>query len=251
MKVPSFLKLDNNTLYYNENDGSELAYYIPEAYFAKTSKTAIAKILGSIVSTLGIFDWVIVDKNGKLGKFHLFKFPTVFLCKPNRIEKIKEFSINGARPVDYRVLYFTYGDEAVCNINVPQVIDNVEVFFNMMIVVSNRMPNTIPYDHLQDYFPESMSLNAKGYGLNMQLFGMLISEICRDPDDITRSFRLSKMKSMTDYRQISIKQVPKFISPYMALTSDNWDESLMSAITLSASNIDAESPIERVVTGEK
>lgn len=249
MKVPSFLKLQDNALLYNENDGSELAYYIPEAYFGKT-KVPVAKIVGSIVSTLGVFDWVIVDKNGKLGEFHVFKFPTIFLCKPNRIEKIKQFSISGTRPTDYRILYFKYEDEAVCNINVPQIIENVEALFNMLIVVSNKMPNTIPYDHMQDYFPENMGLNAKGYGLNMQLFGMLISEICRDPSDITKSFRLSKMKSMTDYQQISIKQVPKFISPYMALTSDNWDESLMSAITLSAAGIDKESPIERVVTGE-
>jgi hypothetical protein len=120
-----------------------------------------------------------------------------------------------------------------------------------MVKVENKMPPTIPYDKFQDYFVENMALNGKGYGLNMQMFGLMISELCRDPDDLSKPFRLSNKidKGMTGYRQISIINVPKFISPYVSLTSQNWDESLMAAVEMSASGNNTETPLERVVTG--
>ena len=77
------------------------------------------------------------------------------------------------------------------------------------------MPNTIPYDKTQEYFPENMELNAKGYGLNMQLFGIMVSESYRDPEDLSRPYRLSKAieKSMFKYKQLSIIDIPKYVSP--------------------------------------
>ena len=54
---------------------------------------------------------------------------------------------------------------------------------------------------------------------------------------------------MRDYQQISVKMIPKYTSPYVALTSENWDESLMASILLSDQPEEAikYSPIEKVV----
>jgi hypothetical protein len=35
---------------------------------------------------------------------------------------------------------------------------------------------------------------------------------------------------MTDYVQVSIKSIPKFQSPYNALVSENFDESVLASI---------------------
>lgn len=248
MKIPAFLKQVGDSIIYNEE--GELLYYLPDTYFTNT-KSTIAMVVGQYVSTLGVFDWAIMDTHGKVGKAHPFKFPTVFMCRPSSIEKVKDLSLNGEAAMDYRVLHFKKGDEAVTDINVPKIIDNVEYFFSAMVKVENKMPPTIPYDKFQDYFVENMALNGKGYGLNMQMFGLMISELCRDPDDLSKPFRLSNKidKGMTGYRQISIINVPKFISPYVSLTSQNWDESLMAAVEMSASGNNTTTPLERVVTG--
>ena len=37
---------------------------------------------------------------------------------------------------------------------VPQLVDNAEQFFQMFL--SGKIPNTIPYDILDEYFPENM-----------------------------------------------------------------------------------------------
>lgn len=248
MRLPAFLKQDGDKLIFK--GPGELVYYIPEQYFSNT-KTSVGTVVGSYISTIGIFDWALVDTSGKVGKANPFKFPTILLCKPSSTEKVKNLSLNGQEERDYRVLHFKEGDEAISDINIPKIIDNVEAIFKAMIYVSNKMPPTIPYDKIHEYLPENMSLNAGGYGLNMQLFGILFSELCRDPNDITQPFRRSeKIKhSMFGYKSISIKEKPKFDSPYVALGSENWDEALLAAIDLSNNDDNAVSPLERIVTG--
>jgi hypothetical protein len=248
MKLPAFLKQDGDKILYNST--GELVYYIPDRYFGDTKKS-IGVVIGAYVSTMGIFDWALVNENGKTGKVKPFKYPTIILCKPDRIEKVSNLSLNGLKPIDYRILHFKKGDEVISDIHVPRLIDNVEMIFSLMVLVENKMPNTIPYNKLHEYFPENMELNEKGYGLSMQLFGIMISELCRDPEDISKPFRLSETinHSMNGYKQISIKEVPKFVSPFTSLTSENWDDSLMAAINMSKEGNNTVSPLERVVTG--
>ena len=59
---------------------------------------------------------------------------------------------------DYRLLIFEKGDAVVVSTKVPQNIANVEDFYR--IFLTGKLPTTIPYDKLQDYFTESMKLMA-------------------------------------------------------------------------------------------
>jgi hypothetical protein len=248
-KIPPFLKVADDTAYFQGK--GELIYYIPDRYFSD-SKNPIAMVSGEYVSVIGIFDWAFIDENGKVGQAHPFKWPTILMCKPNRIEKVKGVSVNGTEERDYRILHFKEGDEAISDINIPKIVDNVEALFRMSIMTENKLPPTVPYDKLHEYFPENMELNAGGYGLSMQLFGIMVSRLCRDKSDPSREFRHSKAfrdNDMTNYKQISVIEVPKFISPSVALASQNWDESLMSAIQMSADGNKTISPLERIVTG--
>ena len=220
-----------------------MLYYIPEKYFQDT-KTTIAKIEGQYVSTIGVFDWALVSETGKVGKSHPFKYCSIFLCKPDRVEKVKNVSLDGLNPMDYRVCHFKKGDEVISYIYTPKIVDNVEILFKAMIYKQNCMPPSIPYDKAQDYFPENMELNAKGYGLNMQNFGFMISELYRDPKELSKPFRTTDMSDMTDYRQINIKTVPKYTSPYTAITSENADEAIAAAMTTKGTT---KSPLEDIM----
>jgi hypothetical protein len=95
----------------------------------------------------------------------------------------------------------------------------------------------------------AMELNGSSYELNMQLFGIMVSESCRDPKDLTKPFRLSKSNNMTDYAQVSIKSLPNYQSPYVAITSENFDESLMASVLLSDKNESdlPTTPLEKVL----
>ena len=85
--------------------------------------------------------------------------------------------------------------------------------------------------------------------MSMQFFGILVSELERDPNDLSKPFRYTSMTDMTKYKQVSIDTVPKYTSPYVALTSKNFDESLMASVMLSDEDEDKikDSPLEKVV----
>ena len=240
-KIPSFLKLvDGTSLVFNIPDG-EFCFYVPEVFFGNQD---IARIDGYYVSLIGLINYTIFDKNGNNNGLHAFKYPTIFLCKPSSIEKIKNVKLEkNSDPSDYRVLHFKYGDEIVSSIHTPMIINNVETFFKMMFLTS-KIPSSIPYDKLHEYLPENISLNGSSYKLNMQLFGMCISEICRDKNNRSIPFRLSKNQDMNDYKLVSIKEIPNYISPYASFTSENFDESLMNAIIM---DTDKYSPLERIL----
>ena len=143
---------------------------------------------------------------------------------------------------DYRFLKYKKDDIIVVSTKVPEEIENVEEFYK--IFLTGNLPTTIPYDKLQDYFTESARINGCNYGVSLQLFGIVISEMCRDPKNMNNPYRLAKNKNMFDYKAINIEDIPKLVSPYQSLTSVNWDEGLINAI-INKNAVD--SPLEKVL----
>ena len=247
MDIPKFLKLEGESLVFDEDD-KEFVFYVPDNFFDPTSKSAIAQISGEYVSMIGICEWAIVKSDQEIPDLKPFCFPTMFLCKPYVIEKVSGFkTAEDKEPRDYRVLWFKKGDEVISQVRVPQIIDNVELFYKLAII-TGRLPNSIPYDTLWSLFLENMSLNGSSYGLNAQLFGIVMAGICRDPNDISRPFRMTKMDDMHRYKPISVTLLPNYISPYTSIISQNWDESLRSAILMKDKEDIPYSPLEKIVT---
>lgn len=246
MRCPSFLKQVGDSLVFNLDD-SEFVFYVPESYFDNTSKNPIAQVDGEYVSMIGLCNYAIIDKNGKRGQLKLFNFPTMILCKPYTIEKVKDLKLDeNIDPDDYRLLRFAKDDEVISQTRVPRLVDNVELFYKLT-VISAKTPTTVPYDVGWKLFMDNMDLNSSSYGLSAQLFGVLWAALCRDPKDISKPFRLSKMENMNAYKPITIKLVPKFISPYTSLTSENFDESLQSAIMMKDKEDIPFTPLEKII----
>lgn len=248
MQVPPFLKQEGQSLVYNE-DNKELLYFIPEEFFQNT-KTSIAIIYGEYVSTFGLFNWCIQDKNGKRTDPKPFIFPTIILCKPKSIEKVKEYKLlPNSEALDYRVLHFEKGDEAISQVRVPQDVANCEMFFKIATITS-RIPLNIKYDELWKLFIENINLQGNDYGLHSQLFGIISAELARDKKNIERPYRLSNTKSEYDYKVVSVKMLPNYSSPYASLVSEGFDESIMNAVMLSDKEESEipNSPLEKIIT---
>ena len=241
--VPPYLKREGEALVFNK-DKQQFIFYVPEQYFTTNN----AMIIGEFVSLFGLIDYMIVDDNGKsISGLKPFTFPSVFLSKPSSIEKIKEYKITKyAKPKDYRLLKFNKGDQIVVSVNVPQDISTVESFYNLF----NRgnLPPSIPYDKLVNIYLDNMRLSDNKYNITAQLFGILYSEIYRAHDDLDKPFRLSGSKDMLAYQAIAITEAPKKVSPYVSLTSENWDNSVIGAIQLGEKGKD--SPLEGILTGD-
>lgn len=246
MELPKFLDRKGESLVFNQDD-STFVFYVPLNYFDNKVKIPIAQQYGEYISMIGICNWAIIDKNGKVSTIKPFIFPSMFLCKPREQEKVKNLQIDNTEPSDYVLLKFQKGDEVISQVRVPQDIGNTEMFFKMFIMTS-KVPTTIPYDRLWEVFFESAKLNGFNFGLNIQLFSLIIASICRDVNDISKPFNSTDMKDMTKYKPIDIRMVPKFISPYTAITSENWDESLRAAVLMQDVENTPESPLEKIIT---
>lgn len=239
-KVPTFLKRDGDALLF-DGEG-EFVFYVPEVYFDRGD----AQIKGEYVNLLGILDYSIFKPNGSNIGLKRFYFPTVFLAKPSRIEKRKNIRLKNATDAsDYRLLIFEKGDAVVVSVRVPQNIANVEDFYR--IFLTGKLPTTIPYNKLQDYFIDSMALNGSSYGMTLQMFGIVVGEMCRAKNDLSKPFRLTKFTDQMAYRPIAIADLPKYISPSSSIGSQNWDLAVMGAI-MNPTN--ANSPMEKLLMGD-
>ena len=246
MGIPSFLLKKGNSVVFNQE--GEFLFYVPEVYFTDT-KLPLAQIEGQYVKMAGICDWALVNKNGSVSEAHRFYLPTIFNCKPDRLEKVKNLSLNGLRAIDYRILHFKEGDEVISNIYIPQIIDNAEAILKALLINSGKVPPSVPYNKVQDYIVDAIRINGKDYGLGKQLFGIPISESYRSDKDISEPYRYTKMKDQYSYKQIGIGLAAKYISPYVAFTSENYDESIMASIILSQDpkTDTVETPLEKVL----
>lgn len=238
-KLPKFLDADGDSLIFNQK--GQFVFYVPELYFDRGD----AEIKGEYVNLLGILDYTIFKEDGSNIGLKRFNFPTVFLCKPSRIEKSKKLRLKSViDEQDYRLLIFEKGDAVVVSTKVPQNIANVEDFYR--IFLTGKLPTTIPYDKLQDYFIDSIELNGSSYGMSLQMFGIVVSEMCRDAKDPGTAFRHTNFTDMRSYRAISIKDLPKYISPNASISSENWDMGVVGAIMNPKTT---NSPLEKLLMG--
>ena len=192
------MKRDGDTLLFAE-DG-ELIFYVPEKYF-DMEKAFFYE--GDYINVIGIFDYSVFDKNGKNNGLHSFNFPTAFSTKPYLTEKKKNIKLTANQPaMDFRLLRYKKGDPVVVSVKVPQRNENIEDFYKIFLY--GKMCNTIPVDKLHEYFIDNIALNGNDYGVNMQMFGLIFSEMCRSKKDLSVPFRNTKYTDPTDYTMISI-----------------------------------------------
>lgn len=239
--LPSFLRREGDSLLFN-NESGYFAFYVPELYFGKEN---IAMIMGDYINLIGILDYTIFNEDGSNIGLKPFKFPTIFLTQPGEVEKIKNVKLTKyTKEQDYRILKYYYGDTIVVSTKVPQDSQNIEEFFKLFLF--GHLPTTVRYDEIQEYFLENIKLNGGKYStVPTQTFGIIGSELCSDPNDLSKPFRLTDMKDMTGYTALNIRDKPKYVSPFTAIISDNFDEAVISAIEMKESK---ESPMEIILT---
>ena len=234
--IPSFLKKVDDTVLFN--DDGEMIYYVPEKYF--NGKNAV--VIGEYVDLMGVFNYDVFYSNGKNMGLKVMKYPGVFRCKPTEITRASMQLKGTIEEIEYRLLHFKKGAEAISNTKIPITVAYAENFIGLL--TSGNLPTNIPYNEIQDYIIKNAKISGVKYNLSAQLFGIIISELYRDPKNLRVPFRLADTDSMIGYRPISIKMVPKYISPYTAITSENADESIAAAMNFKQSK---QSPLERVI----
>ena len=246
--IPGYITTRGDSVYYTGK--GEFLLYIPEKYFEMSF--AIAN--GEYITSMGILLYSVkeTENSDPSKKLKPLKLPTMFTTKPGRIEKVRKLKLLNQDEEDYRVLHYTNNgeDKIIVSTKLPQDIENVETFYRMFVKTGN-IPTYIPYNEIQDYFYESMRLNGGNYNTNWQLFGLVISELCRDKNNLSIPYYMSrayKNGDMNGYKSIAIRDVPKYISPFTSITSENWNDAIIQSINMEDKEI--YTPMEKIMMGQ-
>lgn len=239
--IPYFLKkTENDSVLFNLDD-KELIFFIPSLFFDRK----FARNIEGKVQLFGMFNYIIRDiKTGKDSELYAFNYPTVFETSPSSMTTIRDMEYKGLAKDDYTLLKYTKGDTVLVSTKLIQDVENVEIFYKMFN--SGKIPNSVPYDQLQNIFTENISLNGKNYNLNMQLFGFIIGEMATVKDDVKTLFRHSDMKDLYAYDIKNIKLSPKQVSAYSSFTSEVYDDAVINA---SMVKNNSSSPMEKLFMG--
>lgn len=241
--IPYFLKQKPNTtsLQFKLED-KELVFFIPTVFFDRK----YVKTVNGRVNLLGIFNYTIRDiKTHKMDKLYTFNYPTLIECEPSSVVKINNLdNIKGLRPDDYTLLIFRNNDIVISSTKVIEDVANADLFY--AIFTSGKLPSSIPYDKMQDYFIENLKLNGKSYGLNMQLFGFIIGEMATESGNPNVLFRHTNMDDFHDYSLKNIKISPKTVSSFSSYTSEVYDDAIINASLVKNRG---SSPMEKLFMG--
>jgi len=233
--VELFYKIDKNKVIFNGE--GELIYYVPEKYF----EIKAAEIIGELTRVMGMFMYAVFDKNGKRTVFKQFKCPSMIECKPSTITKEANYHLEGTKePKAYRLMHFSKGDQLFCT-SIPSEFSTLEKFVDLF--KGGNLPETIPYDEVQNYILKNAELCNFDYKVSNQAIGIVISEIYRKEDDLSKPFRFSKTDDMLAYKALPVAKIPMYTSPFTAITSENADEAIAAAMTVAG---DKDSPLEKI-----
>lgn len=246
MKIKEFTR-EKDTVIFN---GNYMEVYIPKEFF---DELEISQFSGHKIDTLGIFEFKIFsDSEGRKGVLHTLKCPTTITTIPSFVEDIGggELDLQEEESSSYKVLKYYKGDIFIENLFVVKKTDNVNLFMNLLM--SGKLPRLLPYDEILKIFLQCLTINSVNLKSSSTVYECIISEICRDDENIYQPFRFKAGKSdkvnMLNYKSINIKELPKYNSVFSAVTFENIDFSMISSINRGRQKkIDKESPVERTI----
>ena len=234
----------DNRLFLKENF---LEIYLPKFYFDND----IARFLGRRIETYGIFNFKFFSKASDKSKaqMHTYACPLDLILTPEsfELELVKEISEEDKT----YVLHFRK-DELVID-TIEMIIKQAPSFTKFMnLLTSGRLPKTIPYDDVKQLALDLQIFNKRDLGIPALGYEIIISEIYRDPDDISKPFRYKagakKGVNLTNYRTINLRNLANESAVFTGLIFEDFTAALQSAVIKTQSgNTGRISPIEKTI----
>jgi hypothetical protein len=208
----------------------------------------IAEIIGQEVDTFGLFNFYVYDsydvENIKPRVF-FFKFPSRIRMAPSSIGDRR-----GEKGEKEYVLKFEEGDTLITSTAIQE---NSDVARQMIDIMFNAyLPEAIPYHEIHQFWTQVNRFNGVKPAASEAVLELVVSELARDPNDLSRPFRLlmrdDRNVSSGARKLINIKNIPKYNSTFASVTSGNAKQGITSSIARRRQGKpDKSSPIETAI----
>jgi hypothetical protein len=218
---------------------------IPESYITHH----IAEIIGQEIEIFGLFSiniWDTYDKEKSKPTKYNCTFPSKIRTIPSEIEE-KKFEGDEEKSIIFK---YTDGDTFIVSTAIQESPDVARQMID--IIFNGYIPNSIPYDKICDFWTKVNTFNGVKIPASSSVLELVISEFCRNPNDLSQPFRLAlKANTKTDFysrKMINIRNIPKYSSTFASITSGNAGQGITSSIARKRSGkSDKDSPVEDAI----
>lgn len=211
----------------------------------------IAEIVGKDVRILGLIELKIYETEEDIAnnnaKHKFFKHEGMIVTCPSVITDVRH------KGEDDKFICLTYkeGDAFIQNKNITQDSGVASTVLNLM--TSGYFPNVINYDEIAQYWADASAYNGVSLSaMSQSSVELIISELCRDPKNLARSFRhkiaedakADRMK----WKMINIMLLPRYTSVFSSITSGNARNNVISIVSrLRNGEEQVKSPVEDAI----
>lgn len=182
-------------------------------------------------------------------KLRTFNFPNMIMTYPSDFTTAKLKLTPSSDPENYIVMKYYMGDVVMAAEEV-QSPANCTKFLNM--ITKGKIPNTIPYDLFEGIWQTNFTINKFNPQVPSVILQLIWAEMCRDPNDITRPFRMIYGKGnadVTSYKETNMNNVAAATSVFSAMSFERIKEKLASSINMTTEGTEQRrSPVEEVLT---
>lgn len=196
--------------------------------------TGLAEVVDTEIHTLGFLKFF----DGDSDTYYQLNLPVVV--------KVNAFSAEETREGIY--LRFEKGDVIIESATYFKRADAVNKFLNYL--VGNKLDVESPED-LVKLFRQNASMNDTKLSSQPVVVEAIISELVRWSRDETVPLRIAlrdKKVKKTDFKMVSIKEIPRVTSVFNAVSFEDINKSLQSAVVMSRTDKDQLiSPVERIL----
>ncbi len=209
---------------------------LPQKYFDNN----ICEFVGKNVNTFGLFEVRVFrteDYETETPEKYFFKFKGMFMCTPSSVteEKVKIESLSEGDTIETNViLEFTEGATFITSTVIQSDVNVARRMLDFMTL--GYLPNILDYKEIAKYWADVNVSNGIKLGeMSQTSIELIVSELCRDPKDYSRSFR-KRIKSdpkvdTKSWKLLSTKMIPRYTSVFASLTSGDPKGNLVSMIS--------------------
>lgn len=230
--------------------------YIPKVLFneeGEETKSSIAVQYADGFKVVGMFNMRFYDSDEDARdstKLRTFNFPNMIMTYPSDFSvanlKLTE-TAEEAEP--YYVMKYYMGD-VIMSAEEIQSPANCTKFLNM--ITKGKIPSTIPYDKFEAIWQANFAINNFNPRVPSVILQLIWAEMCRDPNDITKPYRMIYGKGNADptgYTETNMNNVAAATSVFSGLSFERVKEKLAASINMTTTGVEQRrSPVEEVLT---
>ena len=220
------------------NTADQISVFVHSYYFDKN----LAFYEGSNITTVGVLYLEVLPKLGQPAQTFALDLPIDLSVHFTSTSKVRRKFKGMAEEDEFEVFIVPKGEVFINSMT--HIVRPASVKGFLDYLMAGTLPDETPYSRLLTYVRNAASMNNFSLGVPSLLLEVMVSELCRNKDEETQSFRYVAGQSGAELGYVSakIKDIPKLSSVFSGVSFENINEALISGVLLTKEGKEQKDP---------